>query len=272
MRTGVVWVLAPVLFALGCGLGVLWSTGREPKTPAKAPPPIAKVADPSRVEQDKALLALIATGRGVNGSAIYNLDIANFYWQLWQDRTTGAGAPAILELGPGENLGQGVLLVAMGAKNYAGLDLHQPPHLEDRHGYQAAMELLGLASPGRAKLRAAEIFSVEGERVVFNPERVQYLYPRQSYDIRLPDGSIDYVFSHSVFEHIAHPAKTVAAIAKVLRHGGLSAHHFDMRDHTDLSKPLEFLKADAAAWAARFDASNAHLYTNRQRLSDFIRQ
>ena len=260
-----------VLFMLGAAIGALWSGGLERGGPAKPVAAIAPAARASQVEQDKALLALLAAGRETNGSAIYNLGIANFYWQLWRDRMKSADAPSILELGPGENLGQGVLLVAMGAKKYTGLDLRKPPQLYDRHGYQAAMELLGLAAPAVAQPKAAGIFTVEGERVVFNPGRIEYLYPRQSYDIRLPDGSIDYVFSHSVFEHIADPPRTVAAIARVLRSGGLSAHHFDMRDHADFSKPLEFLKVDAAAWSARFDGANAHLYTNRQRLPDFIK-
>jgi SAM-dependent methyltransferase len=283
------WALALALFGVGVALGLSLPVGREPQTlaeppslvpPAKPPTPVPPAKPPvfvfsaaglSPVEQDKALLALLARARETNGSALYNLGNAIFYWQLWLDRSKGAGAPSILELGPGENLGQGAMLVAMGARKYTGLDLHRPEHLYDRHGYQAAMELIGLAAARGAQLKAAEIFSVEGERVVFNPARVEYLYPRQSYDIRLPDGSIDYAFSHSVFEHISDPAKTVAAIAKVLRRGGLTAHHFDLRDHRDFSKPLEFLKVDAAAWAAQFDGGNAHYFINRQRLSDFVR-
>ena len=271
MSRAAAFALAFVLFSVGIALGALWSETREPKVPPRLTPPMTPVEGMAHFEQDKMMVALLARARETNGSALYNLGNAVFYWQLWQDRSKGAGAPSILELGPGENLGQGVMLVAMGAKKYTGLDLHRPEHLYDRHGYQAAMGLIGLAAPRGAQLKAADIFSVEGERVVFNPARVEYLYPRQSYDIGLPDGSIDYVFSHSVFEHISEPEKTVAAIAKVLRSGGLTAHHFDMRDHKDFSRPLEFLKVDAGTWATRFDGSNAHFYLNRRRLSDFVK-
>jgi SAM-dependent methyltransferase len=176
----------------------------------------------------------------------------------------------ILELGPGTNLAQGMRFVATGAVKYIGLDLFMDPDLDNPHSYAAAFNLLNLVSPGSVRTKAEDIFSVSAGKVVFNPARMEYLFPRQSYDIRLPDGSVDFVFSHSVFEHISDPDKTIAAIHKVLRKGGISAHHFDMRDHTDFSRPLEFLKADEASWRANFAGEKAFLYTNRRRLSDFV--
>lgn len=270
MKRGRGWALALCLLAAGFGLGVLWSVTEEAKVPGKDVQPAVTAVPTSHLEQDKSLLSLVAAARGTSGSAIYNLGIARYYSGLWRDHAKGAPAPSILEFGPGENLGQGVLLVAMGAKKYTGLDLYKPPHLLNSHSYLAAYELLNLTLPADVKLKSAQIFSVEGEGVVFNPDRIEYLHPRQSYDIRLPDGSIDFAFSHSVFEHISDPAKTVTAMFKVLRSGGLSAHHFDMRDHNDFSKPLEFLKFDEAAWNERFKGANAHLYTNRKRLPDFV--
>lgn len=270
MKRRVMWGLALLLLATGFGFVMLWPVTQEAKAPGKGLPPPVTAVPTSNLEQDRALMSLIAAGRDTNGSAIYNLGIANSYWGLWRDHAKGAPAPSILEMGPGVNLGQGVLLVARGAKKYTALDLYKPPHLLNRHSYEAAYELLSLAAPADARLKAAQIFTVEGENVVFKPDRIEYLYPRQSYDIRLPDGSIDYVFSHSVFEHIADPAKTVNAIFRVLRGGGLSAHHFDMRDHEDFSRPLEFLKIDEAAWVERFKGVNAHRYMNRKRLSDFV--
>lgn len=220
---------------------------------------------------DKALLELLAAGKQVNGSAIYNIGIYNYYAGIWRQYGGGAADPSILELGPGANLGQGMLFVATGAKKYSGLDLYMDPELYNVHSYAAAYELLKLAAPASVRLKASEIYSVREGRAVFNPDRMAYLHPRQSYDIPLPEGSLDFAFSHSVFEHISDPEKTVAALWKVLRRGGISAHHFDMRDHADFSKPLAFLAVDEKTWRGNFAGERAYMYTNRKRLSDFVR-
>lgn len=257
-----------VLVGLGYCLGLVWP-GR-PQQDSAALVQRETHPGPGPVAQDVALLALIATGRQVSGSAIYNLGIFNRYDGIWREYRRSAPSPSILEIGPGANLGQGMLFIASGARKYTGLDLHAHPELHTPYGYTAAYEMLSLVAPASVRRNADEIYSISGDKVVFNPERIEYLFPRQSYDIRLPDGSVDFVFSHSVFEHITDPARTIAAIGKVLRKGGLSAHHFDMRDHTDFSKPLEFLKVDERAWAARYTGNRSHLYMNRKRLSDFV--
>jgi SAM-dependent methyltransferase len=121
--------------------------------------------------------------------------------------------------------------------------------------------------------KADAVFRVEGDKVAFNQERLEYLYPHQSYDIPLPAGSVDYVFSNSVLEHITDLEPTATNIFRVLPSGGLTAHHIDMRDHRDFERPLEFLKIDAETWKQRRGSTvtaAAGYNTNRLRLSDFI--
>ena len=222
-------------------------------------------------DQDKALLALIASGRQTSGSTMYNFYIFNRFSAIWRTYGKDGQSPVVLEIGPGANLGQGLLLVAAGAKKYTGLDLYQPPALYNRYSYAAAYDLLNLVAPESIRVKADQIYTVKGEQVVFRPERMEYQFPRESYDIRMPEGSVDFVFSNSVFEHISDPDKTAIAIAKVLRRGGISAHDIDLRDHDDFSKPLEFLKTGEVAWRARFTAEAKFTYTNRKRLSDFVK-
>lgn len=44
---------------------------------------------------------------------------------------------------------------------------------------------------------------------------------RGPYDIQLPDGSFDIVLCGQVLEHVPHPAKLIAEIARLIRPGGL---------------------------------------------------
>jgi SAM-dependent methyltransferase len=238
-------------------------------------PRIAAAGVPARlptghVAQDKILADLVSTGRKTNGSALYNLGLFNDYSSIWREHGQQRVSPVILEIGPGPNLSLGTLLVAAGGKKYFGLDLYEGTSMYSPQTYVVANELLALVSPAAVRLKPDQVYSIERDRIVFKPERIEYLFPRQSYDIPLPDASIDYVFSHSVFEHIQDPARTVASIHRVLRHGGLSAHHFDLRDHRDFSMPLEFLKLDEAQWRSKFTGQDAYRYTNRDRLSDFV--
>jgi SAM-dependent methyltransferase len=85
----------------------------------------------------------------------------------------------------------------------------------------------------------------------------------------LPPASVDYIFSHSVFEHISDPEATIKSIYRILPTGGLTAHHFDLRDHSDFAKPLEFLTFDAQTWKSRNEKFHGGS-TNRWRLPDFV--
>ena len=222
--------------------------------------------DPSRL--DEALLALNYITKRVNNTAAYNFSIYHIYNNIWLERRKQSPAPVLLELGPGDNVGQGVIFAMTGAKKYYGLDIYRAPQFYNRAPYQAVAALLSTVAPAAIVSNVESVFRADGDKVVFNTEKVEYLFPHQSYDIPLPPGSVDYVFSHSVFEHISDPEATINAIFRLLPSSGLTAHHFDMRDHQDFSKPLEFLKLDAETFKKR--DMPLQYSTNRWRLSDFV--
>jgi SAM-dependent methyltransferase len=220
-------------------------------------------------QEDQLLLALHNLQRDDNSTAIYNFGIYHKYRDIWSARKNGSAPPVVLEIGPGANIAQGVIFAMTGTKKYYALDIYRDPQFYNRYSYEAVAALLSTVAPQLVSNKPDAVFRVEGDKVVFNREKIEYLYPRQSYDIPLSPGAVDYVFSHSVFEHITDPEATIKALFQLLPSGGLTAHHFDLRDHTDFSKPLEFLKFDAATWKKQFDKSNLHLYMNRWRLPDF---
>ncbi|MCE3250028.1 MAG: hypothetical protein K0R41_3853, partial [Geminicoccaceae bacterium] len=56
-----------------------------------------------------------------------------------------------------------------------------------------------------------------------------------------PSGSIDFVFSNAVLEHVVDVTKVSAETARVTRPGGLASHTIDLRDHRNFERPLEHI-------------------------------
>lgn len=221
-------------------------------------------------ENEQFLLETLSDYASRNSTSPYNLGIYNLYNSIRRDYLDSEQAARILEIGPGTNLGVGFIFVLTGAEKYYGLDIYMDPELFAAAQYESIAYLLQLAGGEKSLRNVGAVMTVKDGKVEFAKERLEYLYPRQSYDIPLPEGSLDYVFSHATFEHVADPEKTVQAIHRVLRKGGVTAHQIDMRDHADFSKPLEFLKVDERTWNKGWeDPNRAAWYLNRWRLSDF---
>lgn len=220
--------------------------------------------------RERILLQMTRDLGGTNGSSIYNIGIHRYYNTFIEEYLGRDVKARVLEMGPGINLGTGLIFAMAGSRKYYGLDIYKDPDLLGAPQYESIVKLLSLVAPDRIKTPADAIMKIAGGQVSFDKDRIEYLYPRQSYDIPLSDGSLDFVFSHATFEHIADPSKTIAATYRVLRKGGITAHQIDLRDHRDFSKPLEFLKIEAGAWQDKYkNPAMAHLYMNRWRASDF---
>lgn len=86
----------------------------------------------------------------------------------------------------------------------------------------------------------------------------------------IPKESIDLIFSFSVLEHISHPEEEIEALINVLSPEGRMVHFIDFRDHSDFSKPLNFLRYDKETWNS-MNPPNVFTHTNRYRLCDFER-
>lgn len=220
--------------------------------------------------KEKILKGMIQDLDKTNGSSFYNIRMGRLYDGILQEHLGREEGVRMLEIGPGINLGTGLYFAMRGVQKYYGLDIYEDPDLYGSPHYENVIELMTRLAPEEIRTPPSAFLTVKGDAVVFDRSKVEYLYPHQSYDIPLPDGSLDYVFSNATLEHVSDPAKTLESIRRVLRRGGVTAHLIDFRDHDNFSKPFEFLKVDSAAWARRFkDPATVHLYMNRWRSSDF---
>ena len=87
-----------------------------------------------------------------------------------------------------------------------------------------------------------------------------------------PDESFDFIWSHTVYEHLRFPETTVKETFRVLTPGGVALHHIDMRDHLILDEAnpntFDMLKFSNRLWNRM--SWNRSIYVNRLRLSHWI--
>lgn len=102
--------------------------------------------------------------------------------------------------------------------------------------------------------------------------RIRYQAPGDAADTKLPNASVDLVFSNSVLEHVPKPAvkQLFAESARILRPDGVAVHGVNCGDHyayfdrqiTQINF-LQYSERDWALW------NNDLLYQNRLRPPDF---
>lgn len=206
---------------------------------------------------DDAVLVRLLRERAVdNGSLVYAHRV--YAETAFLARRHGLAAPrAVLEIGPGVNLGALFCFAASGVEALAGVDvapLPAPPgdFYECLRGFLLAAGGLTWWRPwadsaaGRASFPTLEGFPSSEELL----RRIEHRSGVSSEALPFADGTFDLVYSVAALEHVPDPAGTLAEIARVLAPGGLAIHEIDLKHHGS-DDPLKFLEWDEAEWGRR---------------------
>ena len=88
---------------------------------------------------------------------------------------------------------------------------------------------------------------------------------------RIPDESVDFIWSQAVLEHIRkHDFEdTMKELRRILKPSGACSHRIDLRDH--LSASLNNLRFSDALWESEFFARSG-FYTNRLGYEELLAQ
>ncbi len=181
---------------------------------------------------------------------------AAYYYTVWMRHVCTAAhfeswnAPqTVLEIGPGKALGTGLAALLSGVQKYIAYDA--TPLLQQNLDEQLLQDLTAL-------FRHRNDFA-EKDRIVPSTSFPRHLFPdehlaqslsekwveriRQSVQQRndlvwylntpasLPDNSVDYLFSHSVLEHVETLEMMYSAMWRWLRPGGVMTHSIDFSAH-----------------------------------------
>jgi len=144
---------------------------------------------------------------------------------------------AVLEIGPGHNLGTALCLASLGAR-VTVVDLYPPAWDELYHPrlYTALHERLCSERPGWDP----EPFRMVVENASHEPV-LRCVAAGVEAMPTVSDASMDLTLSNAVLEHCADLQAAVVELARVTRPGGLGVHEVDHRDHRHQSRPLEYL-------------------------------
>lgn len=137
---------------------------------------------------------------------------------------------SVLELGPGSDLGIGLMLIARGAARYSACDVNSLATKVPQAFYDALFAQLPqhTGSTDAAGLRK-DLEALAAGR----PERLNYVV-RQDFDLVAAFGkeTVDVVFSNAAFEHFDDIDRTVDLLTATCRPGAVIVAMIDLQTHS----------------------------------------
>src|SRR5579859_3377149 len=162
----------------------------------------------------------------------YAVQISNSCLQLLQANDIQLDGLRYLELGPGADFAPQLVLASHGVRVTLA-DKYLSRWDPDFHPefYRAFLAQW----PGRNEaVKAALAQGSYAGLLTLVPEPAEHMPS-------IGDGSIDFVLSNAVLEHVVDLSRVAPELARVTRVGGIHAHQVDFRDHRNMDRPLDHL-------------------------------
>jgi SAM-dependent methyltransferase len=177
------------------------------------------------------------------------------------------GLPAnftALELGPGDSLASALIAKAYGAKAIYLCDV----------GHYATRDITKYREM-ISEFQKADLINTPQLKDINNTSdmldlcNASYLTNGLTGLKSIPDNSVDFIWSHSVLEHIRKKdfTATMHELHRILKDTGRASHNVDLQDH--LEKSLNSLRFSESIWENDIFA-NSGFYTNRLRCSESL--
>jgi SAM-dependent methyltransferase len=162
----------------------------------------------------------------------------------------------ILELGPGDSLASALMGYASGALKTYLVDVGSFARNDVTFYQTLATDLCnkGLQCPD-----ISDAFSLDD---ILQASNAIYLTNGLSSLRMIPSDSVDFVWSHSVLEHVRKDelAAALVELQRILKPGSRSSHNIDFQDH--LAHSLNNLRFSELLWESNLFAKSG-FYTNR---------
>jgi SAM-dependent methyltransferase len=162
----------------------------------------------------------------------YDLKVVD-EWLLHLAGYTGSAllrGKAVLELGPGSDLGIGLYLLAKGAAAYNACDVNDLTQHAPKSFYSALIDRITAVQPGANREYLESQIDGVRRRTASNLRVVV----RSDFDLVSSFGadSIDLVFSQAAFEHFDDVVRTVQQLSVVCKPGAAIVAEIDLKTHS----------------------------------------
>lgn len=156
----------------------------------------------------------------------------------------------ILEYGPGDIPGVGLLMYAHGAEHVVCVDRFPLVSMSQKN--IAVLHNLVSGLHGKIRERAQAAFNEKGNPASgFSKHSIQYLVCQSGLSGLIND--VDMIVSRAVLEHVDDLGATFADMRSALRDTGMAIHQIDLKSHgLHRRNPLDFLTWPARAWSLMY--------------------
>lgn len=196
--------------------------------------------------------------------ADYATEIVNRHVAFAKTTLTGK---TVLELGPGDSVGNGIIAFALGAERSFLVDSGDwaSKSLEMYRRFVRWLDS-NLADPRRLR-EVGQGWATYEE--LLESFRITYATNGLKALVDLPSASIDFCFSEAVLEHIriAEFSRTIAELRRISKATAVGSHVIDFKDH--MQAGLNNMRFSSRVWESGL-FSQSGFYTNRLRHCDVI--
>jgi SAM-dependent methyltransferase len=210
---------------------------------------------------EKKFLQTIYDGMNQNGSSLYDLLVVfrclRKYISLIGENITNQ---RVLEIGSSKHLGLPLILLLAGCRHYSASNVFPVDKSIERSQIDLLYLIMSaLLDIDKTRLDEILIQSERDKKTIFHPDFYSDLSPTPAEQITVASDSMDGVFSISVLEHVTNPEKVLQNTFRMLKPGGWFCHTIDLRDHSDFTQPLAFLKYSAEEYKTKTAATENRL-------------
>lgn len=166
-------------------------------------------------------------------------------------------APIILEIGPGDGLATAIYSRVYNSPKVYLIDVEKYADTNIKKYKDIIFSM-----KDEKNFKDINVSSLKNISDLLKEFNTSYLTNGLESFKKIENLSVDYIFSHSVMEHIRLSSldEMIEEMNRVLKVGGLVSHNINYKDH--LSDSLNNLRFSKKVWESKFFA-NSGFYTNR---------
>lgn len=168
------------------------------------------------------------------------------YLKIYTGEKISVSNKSILELGPGSDLGTGLILMAQGANSYTAVDVNNLAEVSDINFYTELLKsITDDYSINHQERLTSMLLNVSKNTSIDNG--FTYIVDKDfEFEKYFERKSIDLMFSQAAFEHFTNVERVIQQISNIVKSNGILVAEVDLKSHS--------------RWIRDYDPNNIYRY------------